>query len=828
MNLLKKLFGRTDGVKKRAALLLVATITSNAFNFLYNAFLGRNVSLEDFALITLIGGILSITDIPVGALGKAVVFKSAYHFGKYNKPATAFWQYLRKKVVFVSILLSVLWLISSVAITHFFHIHTIWPVLLVTPIWMTTLLSSVDGGYLSGNLRFGYLSLVAVIESVIKFAIAMTLVKLGYDDLAYLSIIFSSFISFIFVVTAASRIKKPRVLPKKTLASFPFKFYFSSAMTKISTVMYLSMDVILAKHFLSPDQAGQYALLSLSGKMVYFAGSLFAQFILPVVSHKEGSGKNSKKVFYQLLLASFVTSFTAFLAVGALGQYTMPILFGSKANAILPLLPLYALAMVAFTIATNIVSFHQIKGKHILPVVSFILAITEILGIMNFHSSLQSISTVMVVMGFVSLLVIGILNILESFYKTLLVNTRDFFGAFMPYEKQRATSGLRILIFNWRDTRHMWSGGAEVYVHELAKRWAMNGNAVTIFCGNDRKSKRNETVEGVSIVRRGGFYTVYLWAGLYYLLRFRRNFDIIVDSENGIPFFSPLFSTTPVILLIHHVHQEVFIEQMKFPLSYIGRFIEGKLMPFIYRNKTVITVSKSSKNEIIKTGIAKENDILIVNPGIDVPENKYKKTPFPSLIYLGRLKPYKNIDIAIKAFKKIYQHTSTARLWIVGDGESAGNLKELVLKLNINEAVTFFGKVTEKKKIQFLSQSWIALQPSEVEGWGITVLEANACKTPVIASNVNGLRDSIVNGRTGALVPVRNVQAMAAQTNLLISDQAKRKIVSQSAYSWARTFSWDKSSTNFYSALTAEIANQKPSFSLRRATYLLNRVTSLF
>ncbi len=827
--LFKKFKGSDSAVKRRAGFVLFATALSNVFNLLYNAFLGRSVSLEDFALISLIGGILSITDIPVGALGKAVVYKSAYHFGKYNKPATAFWQYLRKRAIVASIIVSLLWVLASVGITHFFHIGSIWPVLLITPIWATTLLSSVDGGYLNGNLKFVFLACIALVESVIKLTIAFLLVKAGYDEFAYLSIVLSSAVSFILIVAAAARIKKPSIIRiQKNALAFPFKFYFSSAITKISNVVYLSSDVILAKHFLAPSQAGEYALLSLSGKMVFFAGSLFAQFILPIVSHKEGSGKNSHKVFYQLLLASFASSFLAFLMVGALGHFTMPFIFGKKTAAIIGLLPLYSLAMVAFTVATNIVSFDQIKGKHVLPVVSFLLAIGEIVGILMFHDSLKSISSVMVVMGLLSFGVIGLLHILEPFYTTIFTNLRDFFDVFLPYDTQKATNGLRILVLNWRDTKHKWAGGAEVYVQELAKRWVNEGNSVTIFCGNDRKNSRNETIDGVNIVRRGGFYTVYLWAALYYALRFRRDFDVIVDSENGIPFMSPLFSTKPVVLLIHHVHQEVFVTNMKFPLSYIGKFIEGKLMPFVYRNKTVITVSESSKKEIIKAGIAKEENIQIVNPGIEIATGRIRKSSVPQLIYLGRLKAYKNVDVAIRAFSLVLSKVKKAKFLIVGEGEAIRDLQDIVIKMELTDKVSFLGKVTEQEKIKHLSESWVAVQPSDVEGWGITVLEANACKTPVVASKTNGLKDSIIDGKTGLLIPVKDTKGFANSITKLMRNEKLRASYSKNAYTWAKNFSWDETSRMFFNVLSYEVTNKQRIFSIERLGYLMSRVTSLF
>jgi glycosyltransferase involved in cell wall biosynthesis len=367
-----------------------------------------------------------------------------------------------------------------------------------------------------------------------------------------------------------------------------------------------------------------------------------------------------------------------------------------------------------------------------------------------------------------------------------------------------------------------------VYVDELAKRWAKEGNTVMLFCGNDGKNKRDEVVDGVRVIRRGGFYTVYLWAALYYLFKFRRNFDVIVDSENGIPFFSPLFSTKPVVLLIHHVHQEIFIEQMKFPFSHIGRFIEGKIMPFVYRKRTIVTVSESSKKEIMKVGIAPESTIKIVNPGIKRPSKKYSKTDFPTITYLGRLKAYKNIDVAIKAFAVTNKKHASSRMWIVGEGDSFGNLKDLAIKLGLEKKIRFFGKVDQQQKEKLLSQSWIAVQPSTVEGWGITVIEANASKTPVVASDTKGLRDSIIDGKTGVLVKVKDVKGFAKSFNSLIKNSRELKRLSKNAYAWSTKFDWDASSDIFYRILVSEVHGDSRAVVIKRAGFILNRFFSLF
>jgi glycosyltransferase involved in cell wall biosynthesis len=413
--------------------------------------------------------------------------------------------------------------------------------------------------------------------------------------------------------------------------------------------------------------------------------------------------------------------------------------------------------------------------------------------------------------------------------KSLIVvsNLMDLGGLFVPTHKVKE-KGLRILVFNWRDTKHLWAGGAEVYIHELSKRWAREGNSVTLFCGNDGQSLRNEAVDKVNIIRRGGFFTVYLWAILYTVFKFRNKFDVVIDSENGIPFFTPLFTTKPVILLVHHVHQEIFIEHMKFPLSYIGRFIEGKVMPFVYKNHQVITVSESSRKEIIKTGIAPEERVQIVNPGIEMPNKKFKKTEFPSVIYLGRLKAYKNVDIAIRAFSNVVKRFTAARFYIVGEGDSIGSLRDVVVKLGLEEKVLFLGKVSEEEKVRLLSESWVAVQPSTVEGWGITVIEANSCKTPVIASDTKGLRDSIIDGKTGILVKVKDTKAFSKNMKKLIVNKRLRDVSSKEAYKWAKQFSWDESAKSFYHVLFQEHEKRSSVFSLKKAGYVVNRITSLF
>jgi glycosyltransferase involved in cell wall biosynthesis len=222
-------------------------------------------------------------------------------------------------------------------------------------------------------------------------------------------------------------------------------------------------------------------------------------------------------------------------------------------------------------------------------------------------------------------------------------------------------------------------------------------------------------------------------------------------------------------------------------------------MPFVYSNTQIITISESSKQEILKLGLGGKSEIKIIHPGIDDNEFfKMEKTTYPSFLYLGRLQAYKNIDIAIKAFVKVYKKFPDAIFTIAGSGENMENLKKIVMKFNIGNNVIFTGRVSENEKKILLAENWVAIQPSMMEGFGITTIEANACGTPVIASNVHGLRDSVIDKKTGILVKLKDIDSLEKAMLSCIIDNDLRKSLSTNAYYWSKNFSWNKSADEFY------------------------------
>ncbi|NMC36491.1 glycosyltransferase [Candidatus Beckwithbacteria bacterium] len=794
----------TDAVS--GGILVAASMLGNVLNFLYNAYLSRTISLESFGLVSLMGNFLFLSAIPLSGLSRTITNKSAYYFGKYQTAIKSYWAHIRSKVVYIGLALTALWLLTTPFLSHYFNSSSVIPFILFTPIWFIGTVAAVDSGYLSGILQFKTLAFMVAAEATSKLVFTVLLVQLGFEHWVYMAIPLSMAVSFLVGWYAAKKTKEKHIEQSPALYKFPVKFFSSSVLLKFSSVAFLSFDVILAKHYLSPSDAGHYALVALVGKMIYMIGSLFSQFVLPIVSKAEGESKASKPIFYKLFYLSSGVSLLAYLFVGLLGKYTTPLLLGSKIVPVVGLLPIYGIAIFYFTVANIIATFHQARNKHLFPTVNFMFALVQIFGIVLFHSSVSQIVWVMAIVGLANLSAMAFLHIFADALPTIWGNITDFLGLFLsvPAPEKKKLDSYKILIFNWRDTKHIWAGGAEVYVHEIAKQLVEKGHTVTVFCGNDHHNPKFETIDGVHIVRRGGFYTVYIWAFFYYLFRFKGKYDVIIDGENGIPFFTPLYAKEPIVGLVHHVHQEVFRKNLNPFSAMLATFLESQLMPWVYRNVEMITVSESSKKDMIKIGLGKKHQIAIINPGVTVcsPKNS-KKTSYPSILYLGRLKAYKSIDTLIEAMVEIKQKQPKAKLTIAGFGEHKKQLKKLVKKLHLQDTVSFVGKVSEEAKYKLLTESWVFAYPSSMEGWGISVIEANACGTPVVAANVPGLRDSVSNPHTGYLVPHGDSGAFAQKITQLLTKKKLRTRMEQEAQKWAGQFSWDKSSQKLIEIIKA-------------------------
>ncbi|HEX8964799.1 MAG TPA: glycosyltransferase family 4 protein [Patescibacteria group bacterium] len=352
---------------------------------------------------------------------------------------------------------------------------------------------------------------------------------------------------------------------------------------------------------------------------------------------------------------------------------------------------------------------------------------------------------------------------------------------------------MNILVFNWRDLKHSWAGGGEIYIFELAKRWVKLGHKVTVFCAQDidRKLPGKEIYDGITIRRMGNRFSVYIWAILFYLFQNKEKVDFVVDVENGIPFFTPLFVRKPKLCIVYHVHGKQFFFELPFPLNYIGYLIEQYIFPLMYFAVPILAISKTTRDELVKLGFQKKH-IHIVYSGIDGKKKhkkNVKKSAYPTILYLGRIKAYKRIDLLIEVFPTILQSNPTAHLLIAGWGTEASVLTDNVMKSRYRKRIKILGPVSETEKISLLSKAWVFINPSIGEGWSISVIEANLHKTPAIAFEVPGLSESIKNKKTGFLV--NSKEELVEKIKLILKNRKLREELSRNAQKWSEKFHWE-------------------------------------
>ena len=173
------------------------------------------------------------------------------------------------------------------------------------------------------------------------------------------------------------------------------------------------------------------------------------------------------------------------------------------------------------------------------------------------------------------------------------------------------------------------------------------------------------------------------------------------------------------------------------------------------------------------------------------------------MVVVGRVEAYKRVGVLLRAMRRVRAAGVDARASIVGTGDGLPKARSLARELGIGENVDFPGFVGEDEKIRLLQCAHVCVQPSEKEGWGLTVIEANACGTPVIAADAPGLRDSVCDGETGILVPVGDDGVLADALTKILSDAELRERLSRGAVEWAAHFRWDRAAAGIGEALDA-------------------------
>ena len=365
-------------------------------------------------------------------------------------------------------------------------------------------------------------------------------------------------------------------------------------------------------------------------------------------------------------------------------------------------------------------------------------------------------------------------------------------------KKTRTHSHLKnILWLSWRDIKNPDSGGAEKVAIEAASRFVRDQIPVTIFSSHFANDTKQEKIRGVKIIRRGGLITCRLFAFLYYIRR-AREFDLIIDEINTIPFFSIFYAKHKTITLIHQLAREYWFTQTIWPISLIGFWLE----PFwlrLYRSRPTLALSVSTKADLVNLGFT---NVKIYQIGLDFkPQLVTKKENL--ILYIGRLIPAKGPQDAICAFGEIKNVLPKFRLIVAGKGKSnfIKSLKKLASNLKLENSVKFAGFVPQPTKINLLKKSKIVLIPSVREGWCLVATEANALGCIPIGYNVPGLKNSIKSGYSGLLTKNNTHDLAQAATSILQNQNLRLKLI-ENGILWSKKFTWKNCYLDFKSFIS--------------------------
>ncbi|MBI5464723.1 MAG: glycosyltransferase family 4 protein [Ignavibacteriales bacterium] len=373
---------------------------------------------------------------------------------------------------------------------------------------------------------------------------------------------------------------------------------------------------------------------------------------------------------------------------------------------------------------------------------------------------------------------------------------------------------MNILVFNWQDIRNPLGGGAEVHFHEIFKRLSTRGHRVTLFCCEVEELPSEETIDGIRVIREGSRNLFNFYVRRRYERQFRRErFDVVVDDVNKIPFFTPNFIREPLVGIVHHLFGAGIFREVS-PQYGLYVYASERRAMRVYRRTPMAVVSESTKGELVRNGFRPANICLVQNA---VDHSVYRPTRSVKeqtggvfhIGYLGRIKKYKSVDHLIRAFALVRSECSRVALTIVGDGDARADLESLAHQLGVSDAVRFTRHVPTEEKVRLLNAMDAVVNTSVKEGWGLTVIEANACGVPVVASDVPGLRDSVVDGKTGLLYEYGNVKQLAEKILVMIRDQNLRLQCAAESIRWAQSFQWEHSADAMERALERVIEKRQ-------------------
>ncbi len=367
-----------------------------------------------------------------------------------------------------------------------------------------------------------------------------------------------------------------------------------------------------------------------------------------------------------------------------------------------------------------------------------------------------------------------------------------------------AQAGIRrIHMVAWRDLDDPEAGGSELHAHMIASRWAAAGLDVTFRTSAVPGAPAAITRDGYRVLRRAGRYAVFPGAAWEGIRIGHRPGDALVEIWNGMPFLSPLWYRGPRIVFLHHVHAEMWGMVLPPALARLGDAMERTVAPRFYRRSRVVTLSESSRHEIVSMLGLPEANVSVAPPGVDdrfTPGGH--RSPTPLVVAVGRLVPVKRFDELFRGLAKAKADHPDLEAVVIGEGYERPALEALRDELGAHDWLRMPGRVADHELVSWYRKAWVVASTSQREGWGMTLTEAAACGTPAVATDIAGHRDAVLDGESGLLVD--DLGEIGVALSRILGDDVLRSRLSRGALARARWFTWDATARRALEALVEQ------------------------
>lgn len=739
----------------QALVYAMCFVLAAGLTYLFNALLGRNLAPQDFSTFAAFLAVLLALNGPSTALFGGGAMSSARTGALPRTP----WRRGLLALGAAALVAAVSPLPPTIRAGSWFLLAIL---LLMLVAW--------NRGLLTGIGRLGQTGGTMVVDGVLRIAFAMGLVLAGFGLVGAsaglaLGVAAGWVLTEVLVPRRAERNDQP-IAPEVWVSIFGLLF--------VGMVQFV--DVVAVRVF-GGERVGDYAAASSLARV-----AMYAQLPAAAYAIRRAAVAGAHRAGPRVALLAMAPAVVVLAAMEAFPGQLLSLTYGGNYASAAPLVRVLAVAMFLAGATTVMVNLMLGAGRT---------------GWVGSAVPASVVGTVLIVAlaGRPERAVFGVLAAQAMVCMVALAHVRRLLSA------SRGADG-SLLVLNWRDARHPQGGGSEVFVEEVGRRLAASGRRVTIFCAAHGNAPREEVRDGVRYLRRGSWRTVYLWAALYHLGGRFGPHDVVVDVQNAIPFFSPLYCGRPVVALVHHVHREQWGMVFGRRVARAGWWVESRLAPLVYRRATYVAVSEATRGDLIALGVGAERIHVVRNGAPEVVEPEpvpVSRAVDPTIVYLGRLVPHKRVELLLQAAAQLRSEFPRLRVRLVGQGLWEPALRREAARLGVEDVVAFEGFIGEEAKRRALREAWVLGLPSVMEGWGLVVMEAAAQGTPAVAYRVGGLSESVVHGETGILAETQ--QGFVAGLRALLTSRQDRERMGEAARVRATAFSWDHTAAAMSSIL---------------------------